>query len=152
MKYGSGYLEILLKQCESVKDIFENKTNNFTGSFNYSEICKRLTKDFLPPIEREDIAAISYALLEIGRRSLDFYSEGGRATEEIKEQVDALPRLTADVIEKKKTYGEDIRRLVNINFKCGRFFEKSGSQAGMRLNNSFRDYILAVQTAYFKNL
>ena len=55
-------------------------------------------------------------------------------------------------IEKNKTCDDEIRRFVNINFKCGNEFERIDNKTGVMLNNSLRDYILAIQTAFFKNL
>lgn len=152
MKYTFGYLEMLLKQCAGIKTVFEKKEGNYSIGSEYSEICKHLTKDFLPPIEREDIAAISYSLLEIGRRAVDYCFFGEEITPELKEQTEALPKLVSAVMEKKQACDDDIRRLVDVNFKCGNSFENSDNKYGRLLNNSLRDFLLAIQTAYFKNL
>lgn len=152
MKQNSNYLDILIKQCDEINNIMKNKTNPSSASVHYGEICKRLTKDFLPPIEREDIAAISYSLLEIGRRCAEYVSANSSVNEHLTYQITRLPQLTKNVIEKKKTCEDELRRFVNINFKCGNEFENRNNQAGIFLNNSLRDFILAIQTAFFKNL
>ena len=120
--------------------------------FHYGEICKKLTKDFLPPIEREDIAAISYALLETGRRCTEYIKSNIDINDNIEYQINRLNELTKSVIEKKKTCEDEIRRFVSVNFKCGNEFERIDNKTGVMLNNSLRDYILAIQTAFFKNL
>lgn len=152
MKQGSVYSEILLKQCDEAKDILNGKIKPSSASVHYGEICKILTRDFLPPIEREDIAAISYALLETGRRCTDYIKTNGVINDNVEYQINRLNELTKSVIEKKKTCEDEIRRFVNVNFKCGNEFEKEKNQSGINLNNSLRDFILAVQTAFFKNL
>ncbi len=148
MNIKADYGEILEKQCSEIRNIILNRKSEFSGSVYYSEICKRLTKDFLPPIEREDIALISYSLLEICRNALNLKADGESFTAKLREQADMLSKTVKGVLQKNKACGEDIRRLVNINFECG----KSCSRSAEKLNYSFRDFILAVQTAYFKNL
>ncbi len=148
MNIKADYCEILEKQCSEIRNIILNRKSDFSGSVYYSEICKRLTKDFLPPIEREDIALISYSLLEIGRNALNIKTDGGVFETGIKEQAEMLSETVKGLFQKNKACGDDIRRFVNINFECG----KSCSRSAEKLNYSFRDFILAVQTAYFKNL
>ena len=70
----------------------------------------------------------------------------------IEYQINRLSELTKSVIEKKKTCEDEIRRFVNVNFKCGNEFEKDKNQSGINLNNAMRDFIIAIQTAFFKNL
>ena len=70
----------------------------------------------------------------------------------IEYQINRLNELTKSVIEKKKTCEDEIRRFVNVNFKCGNEFEKDKNQSGINLNNAMRDFIIAIQTAFFKNL
>lgn len=152
MKQSSVYLEILIKQCDEIKEIFNGKLKPSSASVHYGEICKRLTKDFLPPIEREDIAAISYALLETGRRCTEYIKSNIVINDNIEYQINRLNELTKSVIEKKKTCEDEIRRFVNVNFKCGNEFEKDKNQSGINLNNAMRDFIIAIQTAFFKNL
>ncbi len=135
MKQNSVYLEILLKQCNEITDILNGKNKLSAAGVHYGEICKRLTKDFLPPVEREDIAAISYALLETGRRCMEYVRSNGVVNENIEYQINRLNELTKSVIEKKKTCEDEIRRFVNINFKCGNEFEKGDNQSGINLNN-----------------
>lgn len=152
MKTNSDYLFVLIKQCDEINDIIKSKIKPSSPSVHYGEICKRLTKDFLPPIEREDIAAISYSLLEIGRRCSEFISGNNTLNDNLNYQIKLLPMLTKNVIEKKKTCEDELRRFVNVNFKCGNEFEEHKNQSGILLNNSLRDFILAIQTAFFKNL
>lgn len=152
MKYSSSYNEILEKQCNEIIGIINGKNKVSSASIYYGEICKMLTKDFLPPIEREDIAAISYALLEIGRRCSEYIKINNKTSEYTEYQINRLNELTKSVIEKNKTCDDEIRRFVNINFKCGNEFEKDNNQSGINLNNALRDFILAIQTAFFKNL
>lgn len=152
MKRNNDYLEILLKQCDEIKEILNSGKKASCASVCYGEICQMLTKDFLPPVEREDIASISYALLETCRRCSEYVSTNNKTNENILYQINQLHCLTKCVLEKKKTCEDEIRRFVSVNFKCGNEFERIDNKTGVMLNNSLRDYILAIQTAFFKNL
>lgn len=150
MKIVYDYAKFLSRQCEIACSVFGGKASQGSSERIFTEICKQLTKDFLPPIDREDIAAISLSLLEIASKSKQ-YAENTKAKEiMLKNQLDALHDIVSGLLNKKKTCGEDIRRLININLECSDKCKKSVYACS--LNSSISDFLKIVQMAYFKNL
>ena len=146
---GYDYADILCRQCEIVsKTLLGEKTQSTEKLF--SEISKRLTKDFLPPIEREDIAAISYALLCINAKAQEYSDSLKGKTPDIyiKKQTDFLSLIVKGLLTKKKTCGDDIRRLVDMNIQAGKL--KNGYTE--QLNDAIADFIKITNSTYFKNL
>ncbi len=143
------YADILCRQCELIsKTLYGEKSDIAVKLF--SEISKRLTKDFLPPIDREDIAAVSYSLLEINIKAKE-YSDGLRENApntDIKKQTDFLPVIIRGLLGKKKTCGDDIRRFIDMNIKSRKHCDLSAA----RLNEALTDFIKTANSAFFKNL
>ncbi len=147
--FAFDYAGLLEKQCEIALKSFSGK--KVSGSeMIFSEICKRLTKDFLPPVEREDIAALSYALFDINIEceKYAFAQKSGSLDNKIKKQLDFLPVIINGILKKKKTCGEDIRRFININSEC----EKTADSDAAKLNAALADFIKTAYSAFFKNL
>lgn len=131
-------MKILESQCEAIankKDLKEARTA-------FCDICKNLSCDFLPPIDREYIAVISYSLLNIASKSKDIYYP-----DEIKKQIVSLKPLLNSLFAKNKTCGDEIRRLTEINFN----FKSNDIKLNL-LNDSFADFYKCVLSAYFGNL
>lgn len=143
------YADILCRQCEIISiALLGEKTDG--GEKLFSEISKRLTKDFLPPIDREDIAAISLALYDIGIKAEE-YSEslkGKTPNIQIRKQADFLPSIIKGLLGKKKTCGDDIRRFIEMNIESRKYCNSSAAS----LNNALADFIKTVNSAFFKNL
>lgn len=143
------YADLLEKQCEfALKSILGEKASG--SEYVFSEICKRLTKDFLPPVEREDIASLSYALFDISKKC-DGYAlarKGRECDGIIRKQIEFLPAITNGILKKKKTCGDDIRRFININSEC----EKTVDGDAAKLNAALADFIKTAYSAFFKNL
>lgn len=138
MIFRFDYLKALEAQCDAIihkKDLNESRSA-------FSEICKNLVRDFLPPIEREDIAAISYALVDIAAKA-----ENLPYPDEIKKQIDSFKPLLNNLFSKNKACGDDIRRLVEININ----FKSSDSKLVL-LNGSLSDFYKTVLAAYFGSL
>ncbi len=143
------YAGLLNRQCEiAVKSVSGEKYGSSESIF--SQVCKRLTKDFLPPIDREDIAALSYTLFDINIKCEEYFSslKGKCPCAEIKKQLDFLPVITSGLLSKKKTCGDDIRRFIAMNSEC----RKSADSKAASLNNAFADFIKIAHSAFFKNL
>lgn len=143
------YADILCRQCELIsKALYGEKSDVAVKLF--SEISKRLTKDFLPPIEREDIAAVSYALLEINIKAMEYSDSlrGAAPNINIKKQTDFLPVIIIGLLGKKKTCGDDIRRFIDMNIESG----KHCNLNAVSLNKALTDFIKTANSAFFKNL
>ncbi len=100
MKLKFDYLSALECQCDAIisGDISSSRRK-------FTEICKNLVSDFLPPIEREDIAALSYSLYDIA-------CSGFRE----KKNVNEMKKVINGIFTKRKNCGEDFRRQIdNIN-------------------------------------
>ena len=108
----------------------------------FEDICRRLEKDFLPPVEREDIAAISLHLLDISR----IYKKE-KLSAAIKKQLDLTVRVIEELFNKKKTCGENIRRLIalNLEFRAETLNEE-------KINIQIKSLIVRINEAYFRNL
>ena len=113
MKRNNDYLEILLKQCDEIKEILNSGKKASCASVCYGEICQRLTKDFLPPVEREDIASISYALLETCRRCSEYALTNNKTNENIQyTNCIKIVEETKDRLKKNSNYDMTIDNLL----------------------------------------
>lgn len=148
MKTVFDYEGMLIHQCNLLKSALEGKRAADSSMKIFAEICRQLTKDFLPPIEREDIAGLSYLLLEIQTKCEALSRNGAAQDKNIKKQLDLIPDIIKGLLKKKKTCGEDIRRFVIINMDC----RKNASAASAQINDALADFIKAAHSAFFKNL
>ncbi len=133
MRLRFDYKKAIESQCDSVNLQSSRKI--------FRDICKNLTDDFLPPIDREDIAMLSYSLLRI--------SELSELTDksEFKNQFIGLKIIVEGLFKKSKTCGDDIRRLMEINMS----FNAKNNSAEV-LKREFADFYKNALFAYFKNL
>lgn len=143
------YTAVLCRQCETIsKSLLGEKT---TGAENlFSEVSKRLLKDFLPPIDREDIASISYSLFDIAVKAREYSDslKGKNPSIQIKKQTDFLPTIIKGLLNKKKTCGDDIRRFIDMNIESRKY---CGSSAAS-INDALANFIKTANSAFFKNL
>lgn len=138
LTFRFDYLKLLEEQCNCVYP----ETNLSRSKSIFCELCRNLNRDFLPPIEREDIAAISFSVVDITSNiNNKIYPD------DINKQLAALKHLVKGLFEKSKACGDDIRRLmeINVNFK-NRDLET------MMLNEALSDFLKTVLCAYFRNL
>ncbi len=126
----NGYSCLLLKQCEL---LCSGNSESYLSRNIYFDVCQKLEKDFLPPIEREDIASISFVLYR-----LTFLSDINKTI------FKDFGSVIDDLINKKKTCGENIRRLIKTysDFKF-----KTNSEESL-----FFELIKLINEAYFKSL
>lgn len=152
MKSTNFYLKAFESQCKSVTQ--QNETENSEKIFNY--ICKRLTEDFLPPIDREDIAELSFNLLIIETADSSFNNSlsGGISVKNLlNTQLNGLYGIIEGLIKKKKTCGEEIRRLIAVNNKCEiEIRRKSNNENALNLNNALKEFLKCANRSFFKNL
>lgn len=143
------YASALERQCEIALKSFSGERAADSQRL-FAEICKRLTKDFLPPVDREDIAALSYELLKIGMECKKYFDslKGRMPDDGIKKQLEFLPIIINGILGKKKTCGDDIRRLMDMNLKSA---ETANGNAA-NLNCVLDDFIKTANSAFFKNL
>ncbi len=136
MKNRNDYLPLIKKQCDCIYSCGSNSATLF------EDICRKLEKDFLPPIEREDIASISLLLLDISRLCSKEKPNAG-----IKKQIDLTSRVIEELLNKKKTCGENVRRLIALNsdFRAETLNEE-------RINIQIKSLVGRINEAYFKNL
>ncbi len=149
LKILFDYESLLIRQCETVCSVSEGKTVNSSQRI-FDEICRRLTKDFLPPIDREDIAALSYSLVEIRIKCVEYYKllKGKEPDLRIKRQLDFMPCIISGLLNKKKTCGDDIRRFIVINTENKSIADEISEQ----VNDSLSDFIKIAHSAFYKNL
>lgn len=150
MKILFDYTRILMRQCELAFLAFDGKSGVDSSRKLFEEICKRLAKDFLPPIDREDIASLSFCLLKITIKAKEYSKKTKVKNEVLKEQLSALSLISESVLSKTKTCGEDIRRLISANLMCAEAVENS--DCAESLNASIAEFLKTANTAYFKNL
>lgn len=166
MRLNFDYEGALVCQCECVVNEFNSLEGVNACGMRFSEICRKLNKDFLPPIDREDIASISYSLLECARAA-KLYCTGADTNEavfgDLSKQLKGLKPTVIALIGKKKACGDEIRRLMNINNECrekifaqlnGKGYNSSIAKylRAERLNCAVSDFLQAAQNAYYKNL
>ncbi len=138
MSLKFDYLKSLEVQCDN---IYPNTDLRRSKSI-FCEICRNLNRDFLPPIEREDIAAISYSIVDITSKvSKTEYPD------DISRQFRSLKTILKGLFTKNKTCGEDIRRLVEINVN----FRSADNELKV-LNEALNNCLKTVLCAYFRNL
>lgn len=152
MKLFFNYAQMLERQCENVRNAFSGKASNGSSERIFAEICKRLEKDFLPPIDRESIAAMSYELLNVEQKAAMCSKAKQNVTKLIINQLETLYAVTNGLINKKKTCGDDIRRLITANFECSEVIYREGALHDNSLNSSIAEFLKIAQNAYFKNL
>lgn len=144
MKIVYDYAKSLTRQCEIACSAFGGKISQGSSERLFIEISKRLAKDFLPPIDREDIAALSFSLLEIAAAAQNYKNSDSGGM--LKKQLEGLSAAVNGLINKTKTCGDEIRRLININVECSQLIGTSA------LNKAISDFLKVANSAYFKNL
>ncbi len=132
------YLKLLEEQCNCVYPQTDLKRSKSI----FCEICRNLNRDFLPPIEREDIAAISFSLVDITSNI-----NAKTFPDDIIKQLISLRHLLKGLFSKSKACGDDIRRLMEINVN----FKNSNLEIVL-LNEALSDFLKTVLCAYFRNL
>ena len=151
MKSTNYYLKAFESQCKSVSYMNAEKSDIF-----FNEICNRLTDDFLPPIDREDIAELSFILLNIETSTYSFnnsLSVGISVKNLLNTQLNGLYGIIEGLIKKKKTCGEEIRRLIAVNNKCEtELRKKSNNENALNLNNALKEFFKCANRSFFKNL
>lgn len=151
MKSTNFYLKAFESLCKSALKINAENSNKI-----FNDICNRLTDDFLPPIDREDIAELSFILLNIEASSSSFdnsLSVEFSVRNMLNTQLNGLYGIIEGLIRKKKTCGDEIRRLIAINNKCEiELRRKSNNYNAMNLNNALKEFLKCANRAFFKNL
>ena len=151
MKNINFYLKAFESQCKSAL-----KINAENSNIIFNDICNRLTDDFLPPIDREDIAELSLILLNIEALSSSFdnsLSAEFSVRNLLNTQLNGLYGIIEGLIKKKKTCGDEIRRLIAINNKCEiELRRKSKNYNALNLNNALKEFLKCANRSFFKNL
>ena len=151
MKSTNFYLKAFESQCKSALKINAENSNKI-----FNDICNRLTDDFLPPIDREDIAELSLILLNIEALSSSFdnsLSVEFSVRNLLNAQLNGLYGIIEGLIRKKKTCGDEIRRLIAINNKCEiELRRKSNNYNALNMNNALKEFLKCANRSFFKNL
>ncbi len=151
MKSTNFYLKSFESQCKSASDM-----NSENSEKIFNDICNRLTDDFLPPIDREDIAELSFILLNIERSASSFndsLSVGISVKNLLNTQLNGLYGIIEGLIKKKKTCGEEIRRLIAVNNRCeAELRKKQNNENAFNLNNALKEFLKCANRSFFKNL
>lgn len=148
MKIRVDYSEYFKGLCDSVSKSFEGKSDYGNCSKKFEAVCRHLSYDFLPPINREDLAVIAYLILRINKEielnSLDFNKDV------IDKIIRMLPETIDSLINKKKTCESYIRRLTDMNY--GFYKMAKNNHNAENFAKLIDDLTTAVLNAYFKNL
>lgn len=148
MKSSEQYLKLFESMCKLIQSDFEKENPNDL----FNKICIKLTEDFLPPIDREDLAELSLILLKICRIKYNF----DRLGEGVRRQINELYKITEGLIKHKKTCGEDIRRLIILNIKCENELinaeNSKNRETELRINRELFHFFKYANYAFFKNL
>ena len=151
MKSTNFYLKEFESLCKSALKINAENSNKI-----FNDICNRLTDDFLPPIDREDIAELSLILLNIEASSSSFdnsLSVEFSVRNLLNTQLNGLYGIIEGLIRKKKTCGDEIRRLIAINNKCEiELRRKSNNYNALNMNNALKEFLKCANRSFFKNL
>lgn len=151
MKNTNFYLKEFESLCKSALKINAENSNKI-----FNDICNRLTDDFLPPIDREDIAELSFILLNIEASSSSFdnsLSVEFSVRNLLNTQLNGLYGIIEGLIRKKKTCGDEIRRLIAINNKCEiDLRRKSNNYNALNMNNALKEFLKCANRSFFKNL
>ncbi|MDY6015985.1 MAG: hypothetical protein SPI97_00005 [Oscillospiraceae bacterium] len=110
----------------------------------------------MPPIDREDIAELSLILLNIEASSSSFdnsLSVEFSVRNLLNTQLNGLYGIIEGLIRKKKTCGEEIRRLIAINNKCEIELRRmSNNYNALNMNNALKEFLKCANRSFFKNL
>ena len=132
----SDYTVLLSAMCDGVYQQLSGGRCTFKMHEIFNEICHKLRNDFLPPVEREDIASIAFDLL-----SVYAYAQRKEITDNRgSEMMNNIKKAIEELVSKRKTCGECIRRLVENQTR-----ENRGVDILERL-------VKTVYIAYFRNL
>ena len=142
MKISNDYLSLIKRQYDYIFSDLKSEDVSDKSKILFDDICKKLEKDFLPPIEREDIAAISCLLYEMGledkRKILN---------EKLKYQIKLAAEATKELFEKKKSCGETIRRIISVNAEF-----RASNESELKFNSLISVLLRKLNEAYYKNL
>lgn len=156
MKTASYYQKNLETQCDSIIRIFNGEKDNGLCKKRFNSVCQNLASDFLPPIDREDIAVLSLKLLNIFNRTSIYYEmNSSLQKEELLVQLGYIKQIVTELFGKRKTCGEIIRRQIEKNLVCENLIVKSKSvdrECALALNRSIGEFLKYSLSAYFKNL
>lgn len=129
----------------------------------YVQMCKMLVADFLPPIAREDLAGLSYALLDVARASLKFEDESLK--KDVRVMIEGARRAAVSCVAKEKacreiTAGLEKRYLdfdERIAALCEAALRAGGGEAvraerARRLSDSLGELIRLLRSCVLRNL
>lgn len=139
----SEYQRLLEYQCEQIILNLNGINDIVKCKKYYNLICQKLSSDFLPPIDREDIVCISVSLLDICYR-LKLTNVNN---EFLVSQINDYKGIVGGLFLKRKTCGDEIRRLIENNF----IFKCSNNEV-MHINRMIGELLKITVVIYFKNL
>lgn len=141
MNKTSEYKRLSEMQCDLIAEKLKGKNDNGRCRQCFNQICKKLSTDFLPPLNREDLSAISYSLYEI----CNCISEKDAIkSDRLSAQINDYKSILDGLFTKKKTCRDEIHRLIDINFNC--------CEGNEMLNRKLSDLLKLTLEIYFKNL
>lgn len=132
----SDYTVLLSAMCDGVSQQLSCGRCTFKMHGIFNEICIKLRNDFLPPVEREDIAAIAFDLLCVYANA----QRNGVADNFSIETMNNVKKAIEELVAKRKTCGESVRRLVENQTR-----ENRGADI-------LESLVKTVYIAYFRNL
>ena len=141
MKLLFDYSSLLESQCKYALESYWGNRKSKSSYIIFERISKQLVKDFLPPIDREDVAAVSYSLYYVSvKAEVCNYKD-----DNLNQQIKFLSDITDELIKKKKTCGELIRRLIDINMNY-----KTENEYCMDLNSAIGEFLKTVTMLFIR--
>jgi len=156
LKLSLGYCKYLDDQCEEIIKAFSNGSGGDLCAKQFEVTFHNLKDDFLPPVDREDIASLSLMLYYICVSAKEYYqNKSDLQKNDLYSQLNLIRQVTKEFMTKRKTCEESIRRLTEKNIVCKMKIDKSKAsqrECALNLNDCISDYIKCIVSAYFKNL
>ena len=149
MRIKIDYLAYLKEQCNLILCSLDGNNYKCDNYKIFDEVCKHLYDDFLPPINREDIASISYLLMTIYN---EIYRISDFDKHNIKIVFQLFPGVIEGILKKNKTCEINIRRLIDIKYKFSKTDKQKNNNRNDYLIKLIDDFIIIILNAHFKNL
>lgn len=164
MKRKYDYASLLKKQCDAAASPSASGVSESERC--YSRLCKMLIADFLPPIARDDIAAISYAFLDMAIKMLALGEEeipakkdftalielSGRAAIACVQKEKACRNITADLEKAYLRCSEGVNKFCDEAVKTGKGEKISTAEKTERVYNSIGEAVCLIRSAMLRSL
>lgn len=164
MKRKIDYASLLEKQCAVA--LLPTSSGVADSERCYVQMCKMLISDFLPPIAREDIAALSYAFLDLSQKALDCGTQNsaigneltavielaGKAATACVKKEKVCSKMTADLEKAYLRCNETVNAFCNRELKTGNGERILSAERARRLCDSAGEAVCLIRSAMLRSL